>query len=539
MNKTWISSILLTNQANWTKQFFTEMCKKSYGQITDSRRKIVPINHKLANIVYCSCCLLPRQTKNVVKPYSFCVEDKKLTAIGLGTFLYFYFLKFSSLILLIAFTIAGIPHLTATLYYFKNLESYCSRYSVNDYCDNFSAEAAGTNWLYIMSYEGARSYKLLTELALSIETARLNEFLMPYVNVTQSDGNITEVLNTTVYNNITLEKNETIYNMADESVLDLSFLNNVAMVVIFIANLCGIVDCHCYLYEDDESKITPSDYALMITNVPEIRDKSQLLDFLTIDAEQYSDVKDPQTGTILTAESRTVELKPIDIIYTYKTHALMKLKSKLLEVSKQIRYCKITGDDYVTGLLCKKVKTLADFESKKAKIRKKLRERMSTKMREFTGVVIAIFNTQTEKDLYLGKFPKSFAKRLFDKVKTFCKVKLCRKVPKGKTKTDPAFRKIKVGSAPEPEDILWHNIQFTQKDKIKTVLWVYCVSVFLICCSFGTIIGITYAQNNAQKKNLINVKDDFKTQITMSISISLVVTVINSIIKITLLKLSE
>jgi hypothetical protein len=497
-------------------------------------------NLTLANIIYCSCCLLPKQAKNVVKQYSLCVEDKKLTAVGLGAFLYFYFLKFCSLVLFIAFILVCIPQLTAALYYYKNLRSFCALYSVNDSCFKYAGDDSG-NWLYLMSYESMRSYKNISTITLASNQALMDSLKIPSeatqddrtLNLTESSST-TEALvhNNTIIHKVSLNIDTEFSEHADGMSLDFSFLNAVAMIVIFITNLCSIVDCHCYLYEDDESRITPSDYALMMTNVPEIRDKGQLMEFLAIDDEQYTELKDPTTGNILTVESRAVEIKPIDIVYTYKTHELMRLKSKLLDISKKIRACKISGDDLVKGFLCIKKKTIADLEKKRDKIRKRIKERITTKMREYSGVIIAIFNTQTEKDAYLNKFTKSLIKKIFDKILIFLKKKLCKKEPKGRIKTDNAFRKIKVSSAPEPEDILWENIQFTQKDKIKTVLWVYCVSAGLICLSFATIMGITFIQKGVDVK-------DFKQTLLLSISISLIVTVINGLIKFSLIKLSE
>src|SRR5690606_29331489 len=128
----------------------------------------------------------------------------------------------------------------------------------------------------------------------------------------------------------------------ESSTLNLSFVNCMSIILIFLSNICAIMDVYCYLKDIDDSKITPSDYTLMISNITtNLKSKDDIIDFLNIEDKKVVEVIDDH-GQI-TYKVEEVELKPKDIIMTYKIYDLLKMKNKLLEVCKKLRYCKLNN----------------------------------------------------------------------------------------------------------------------------------------------------------------------------------------------------
>jgi hypothetical protein len=451
----------------------------------------------LANIVYCNCCQLPKPTPNIVKPYPYCITDKKLKAIGAGTYLFLLFIRFTIMILGIATALSGIPQMATSIQYYNELQHFCNitlNPKVNaSYCGKYNTTNV-SSWLYAMSFENLKNYRLAV--------------------------------------------NDTNKTYTESITLDLSFLNFLAILLMFLANLSAIIKVYCFLKDEDESKITPSDYTLMISGVPQYKKKTEIMDYLAIIDEQLVEVRDPETGDVTGTELREVEIKPIDIIMTYRINDIMKKKNKLLDVCKKIRYCIFKGDGmFKTGcLFCKKKKTIEYYIEKRESLRKALHQKLDEKLREPTPVIFAIFNKQTDRDNYQEKFPKSMIKYLYFEFKILLQKVICKKDDSSDAKRK-GLRHLKVASAPEPEDIIWSNIQFTKKEKLKTVFFIYGISFFLILVSFGVIILLTLSQNSFDLKK--EKSNTFTIDYSLSICISIVITIINVLIKFFLMLLSE
>jgi hypothetical protein len=455
-----------------------------------SKQQVFSLN--LVNVQGCPCCELPLETEGIVKKYPLCVNTRKLDSLGCGTYLYFYFYKFTACILLICLFLVTVEQILFSLRLFENLQAYCSieglvlNYTQNLTCLKYNQTI---DWLYIMSYENLYNYKSFIDESI----------IDPY-----------------------------------KTTIDLNIINCVTMILLYFANIGAIIDVYLYLKEYDESRITPQDYTLMISNVPIYKDKKDLINFLSVENHQYMEVKDEQTG-LSKFEMCEVLIQPIDVITTYKTYDIMKLKRRLIRVNKRIKYCnRLKLTYYTTGVCCCRREHSLDYLYNKMNILRNLIKDqiklINTEERMETGVVFAVFNYQWMKDLYLSKFPRSFVNRLLTKTVYYWKGLMC--CCKNYNKKNKLHQHlIKVEPAPEPKDIIWENLQFSTSQKLQSAICVYGLSIGLIGLSFGMIIGLNVSGRFTF--------DNIPLNYSLSITISLLIMIINLIISSLLRKLSE
>ena len=169
----------------------------------------------------------------------------------------------------------------------------------------------------------------------------------------------------------------------------------------------------------------------------------------------------------------------------------------------------------------------------------------------FCGVAFITFNTIKDQEDFLYKVNKSCCSRLIDDFITLfkiyfyclcphccccccfccCRGSLCHQ---GKYKNSLIFykRKIRYERAPEPEDIIFENLEIGYKTKLKNILYVSFVSL-LICSISSTINFFLYFQqtvNNEYNKPII-------IFYVISFSITIITAIIDLILEIVLEKL--
>jgi hypothetical protein len=126
-----------------------------------------------------------------------------------------------------------IPELILNNKYYTEIDKQCS-HGVGPSCVEYLNKTQGNStWLYSMSYDHIWWYK----------------------------SNLREKL-----------ANET----AEKMVFDLSMLNCLAMIVIFVLNLIGISNVSTLVLEVDFLQTTPADFTLMISNLPTNINKEEL-----------------------------------------------------------------------------------------------------------------------------------------------------------------------------------------------------------------------------------------------------------------------
>ncbi len=189
---------------------------------------------------------MPVHTPGIIEPYTYCVSTKLLSSCGVGAYLYFFFFKYIIFSLVIALGMYSIPSIVISKFYTNDLISYCANHNATiSFCSRYQSSQTfnQSDWLYQMSYES------------------LNKTLWVLKNTT---------------------KNSTNANY-DFYVPDYNFISFMTNMVLLSVNSLFLILLKNMIEEADFSNVTPADYALMITNLPEFSTLLELQeDYLTM-----------------------------------------------------------------------------------------------------------------------------------------------------------------------------------------------------------------------------------------------------------------
>ena len=157
---------------------------------------------------------------------------------------------------------------------------------------------------------------------------------------------------------------------------------------------------------------------------------------------------------------------------------------------------------------CKKSILLSNIQDEKLKLEKKLEDliKVNDKLTEdnFAGIIFITFETMDEQEKFLSHYPKSFIMNLLIKIKDL-KYYLCKcLISKAKLKRFLLKRNLEVNVAPEPEDIIYENLQYSSKDKGLRMLLTFFLSFIIIGICFLIILSLNYLQIKSMKDSRFN-----------------------------------
>ena len=206
----------------------------------------------------------------------------------------------------------------------------------------------------------------------------------------------------------------------------------------------------------------------------------------------------------------------------YKLSNFMKLEEKLHLINTQIIKIKnhpyqikkndelgLEGnqrkyfDSFLSGYnlfwlnCCEKGIELSKLEEEKKQIEDEIESMIKSEdinENNFAGVAFVSFNTLKEQEDFLSQYPSNivsyFLKIIWELKYIFC----CCCVKK-----DPKIN-LDAIVAPEPEDILYENIEYTSLQKTFRIIIVYIISILLIGICFGIFIGLNILQEYINSK---------------------------------------
>lgn len=76
-------------------------------------------------VEFCTCCLLPQFTPDIVEPYSLFVDIRELSKVGSGILLYFLFIKYVIFMLFVSICMASLPHIIVAKQSAREIIEYC------------------------------------------------------------------------------------------------------------------------------------------------------------------------------------------------------------------------------------------------------------------------------------------------------------------------------------------------------------------------------------------------------------------------------
>jgi hypothetical protein len=203
-------------------------------------------------------------------------------------------------------------------------------------------------------------------------------------------------------------------------------------------------------------------------------------------------------------------------------------KNKNLNVKKSERLYYYSPLSDFNIHLCERTKKLSDIKTEKSNIEKQindlLEETKEINMAKFAGAVIVSFNTTKEKEEFLNHIPNTLFLKLLKMIGQlryfFC---FCCIDKIDNSKFIMKYLKMEIEEAPNPEDIIFENLEFTQQSKTYRVVGYNMISLLLIGIGFGIILGLQNLQMYVNKKDYNKI---------IYYLISLCITIVSSIINI-------
>jgi hypothetical protein len=165
---------------------------------------------------------------------------------------------------------------------------------------------------------------------------------------------------------------------------------------------------------------------------------------------------------------------------------------------------KLENMSFYSGYLCCKKKTsYLKLNTDKRKYEKQLetilKEKLVTSKENFAGSILITFKTIKEKENYYKQFPHSFLEKCIVFIKNL-KYRICSCcMSEERLERFHRRKKIKIYLAPDPEDIIWENMEFTLISKIKRSLIIWSISLLLMGISFGIVYYLNSLQENSEE----------------------------------------
>ncbi len=109
----------------------------------------------------------------------------------------------------------------------------------------------------------------------------------------------------------------------------------------------------------------------------------------------------------------------------------------------------------------------------------------------FNNVAFVIFDKIADYEEFYSWFPHSILSFIWFKFKRiFC----CCCSSNKSGKDTKWFDSFKIEKAPEPEDVIWENLSFTDAERFRRKLKTYFYSFILTIINLAVILGLNYAQ---------------------------------------------
>ena len=515
------------------------------------------------DVNFCNCCNLPCETPGIIERFSCCDNPDNFSLCGKAVPLYFNFIKFCIIILIVICVVITIPMTFINIYYDgKEIKVFCKNYSQ----------------LYnIPNNNGINLTKICEEYRKSNETNLIDlvESVFDWFS-RMGSYNILDyklILEYKKQNNIKHENVE-IHNIRS----DYSFIGFLCMCSLFIINVYYIILLNAEIKADKFFITQPSDYTVLITDlqkcVNSFLEKSEereyfvnentKQDFLNIGMSDYDYINTNYLKTqigqfsqflidnLFYSKTSKRNLGIYNLNLCYKLHDYVALKEKQeickykifqiknnpyqIERNRKKHY-KEENQRYFTSpfsyigldwLCCSnKGETLESISKEKEMYENNFKSLMAkAKLNNFCGCIFATFNTIKEKEEFYNNYPHFFIESLFSSIKNLRYYVCCCFIDKKKKQNYFSFGKIRVYLAPEPEDIIWENMEFTVVQRLYRIIIVYSLSILLIFLSFIIICKLDNWQNDIKTN-----EKNFLKKYAGSFSISIIISVINLILE--------
>ena len=510
---------------------------------------------------FCKCCGLPCETKGVMEKYSFKDSTEEFIKHGQVITLYFSFYIYSILILSYAFFAVSLPTLILNYQRSSELNQICNQISnkieIEECFIYIDSNDMLSSYNSLIDFSGLniKNYKKIYASLYSNKNDDLDKMMVNY-----SVLNFICILTILILNfgYIILLNNKT-------SLPDINLITPRKYSII-ITEMDGF---YSYLKEKFLSDKGTNNGEGEIINIRKVQQpsteekKSSERENLTnrdeenkndednnkvSGVEKFKNLFKERLSEIFFDKKQIFNISKVNVCF--KIHEYIKQEEKLEKCNEYIEkieslpyqiqkneemnlkdeareyfYSPLSGFNVHWFERSKKLsEIIKDKKSAESQINNLLLESKKINMDQFAGTVIISFKTIKEKEEFLSNVPNNFFVRFLNVVGKlryffcFCCIK---KIDNSKFWQK---MKIQIEEAPEPEDIMFENLEFTTMKKTYRVVGMNTISLLLIGIGFAIIFGLQNLQNYVNKKKYIRF-----VYYLISLSITIVSSIINII----------
>ena len=481
------------------------------------------VGEKNGDTKLCSCCGLPVQQDGYLEKYNYCDSTEEFATNGQAISLYFSFYKYSIFILIIAFLLISLPSLLISYKRSDELNKICNKIYENkeieeckiylDYADNIEDENK-SRFNFIVDFSGLniKNYRVIHAILTGNENYDYDKIFVNY-NILNFMGILTILL---IYFGYLI----LMYNK--KLIPGIDFVSP----EIFSIIITGMEGFYSFLRTKTNYLSIIKENELKKNMKEEMKESSEreLIDEKSISGvKRFENIFKEKLSEIFFSDKKKYDIKKVNVCF--KINKYIELQEKLEECedmenlihlpyqkNKNLGIDKPKRIYYYSPLsefnihICERTKKLSDIKKEKSEIQKQINELLQEieeiNMEKFAGALIISFNTMKEKEEFMSHIPNSlFIKllKIIGKLRYFFCICCIDKIDNSKFVMK--YMKINIEDAPNPEDIFFENLEFTQQSKIYRVVGINMISILLIAIGFGIILGFKQLQIIVNKKD--------------------------------------
>ena len=536
---------------------------------------------------FCQCCYLPVKDNIYTRNFNFCENSDEYAECGRGISLYFSYYRFASIILFFSFISICIPSMIITNHYTNQLVDICNKIyflekeNINSSypdCLNFidlkNSSLFSTDMVWALKYNSfnlkqyRKIYNNISKSYYNVDQTLINYNLIHFIGLIALF--IINILYIIILYNINNQYDILVTSPSDFTVI---ITNLKSAFKIFYNNIKKINNSKKNQFENNINKNNSfKDLSSNIINIKNSSNSSRFEqkeqnDLEELGIESFSKHKDDNVLNLfnefiknkICVKKKGEKFNIYQINICYKINEFLKIEKKIRE-KKNVIY-KIEHDPNqkekneklklidenrkyffypldIFGLnifpfnIWEKSITLSDIDKEEKKLEIKLKELMNQAENltedNFSGVVFVTFDTIKDAENFVSQFHQNFIMNILVSIKNL-KYFLCSCFIDEKKKNNFSLkRNINVDVPPEPEDVIFENLQYSTRERFARMLLIYFISFLIICLCFTLILFLNLIQIKHQKGNNNN---KVILKYLISIIITLIISVLNTIFR--------
>ena len=483
------------------------------------------VGEKNKDTKYCSCCGLPVQQDGYLEKYNYCDSTEEFATNGQAISLYFSFYIYSIFILIIAFILISLPSLIISYKRSDELNKICNEIYENikiEECKIYLNKSHNiedenkSRFNFIVDFSGLniKNYRIIHAILTGNENNDYDKIFVNY-NILNFMGIWTILL---IYFGYLI----LMYNK--KLIPGIDFVSP----EIFSIIITGMEGFYSFLRTKTNYlsiiKENENDVKKNIKEDMKESSERELIDEKSVSGvKRFENIFKEKLSEIFFSDKKKYDIKKVNVCF--KINKYIELQEKLeecedmenlihlpyqknknlgIDKSKRIYYYSPLNEFNVH--FCERTKKLSDIKKEKSEIQKQINELLQEieeiNMEKFAGALIVSFNTIKEKEEFMSHIPNSlFIKllKIIGKLRYFFCFCCIDKIDNSKFVMKNL--KINIEDAPNPEDIIFENLEFTQQSKVYRVVGINMISLLLIAIGFGIILGFKQLQIIVNKKD--------------------------------------